>query len=110
MITPAFLKDAETRGIKDPVGFELTPHMRLMLDGFVPGHQTGHDGIGYSLAVTHETALMLIARYSAIVNNIASHNNSNPNYTSALAAIKRIRKALGLKSADFAKNPNLRGR
>ena len=95
------------------ITFELTPMMRSLITGcgYTPETRFEMLSTGDTRVTGDETsAKYLIHVFTNIVNGTASHMKQNRKHTSALAAIKRIRKALGLKSADFAKNPNLRGR
>jgi len=101
------------------IQFDLTPRMLSMLETHAPyaadlsvvfSRWPSQIGDNITIEISREDALKLLNFYVRIVNGVSAYLNNDPSHTSALAAIKRIRKALGLAQADFAKNPNLRGR
>jgi len=94
------------------VTFELTPKMRMLAPPSLGRYMTAReDHKDWEVNCDVQFAHTLIHHFAELVNRLPTFMNRNKANTSALAAIKRIRKALELKpAADFAKNPNLRGR
>lgn len=74
--------------------FKLTPKMQSLLPTELLGLVENHE---VELVCDERRARDMIHVFTQIVNSRAAFMNIDKDHTSALAAIKRIRRALGLK-------------
>lgn len=87
------------------ITFELTAKMYALILQFQNKHRLSvtfkslhtHPNADVKVEAEEEDAKRMLAFYTKIVNGISAYMNTDPDHTSALAAIKRIRKAMGLK-------------